>query len=77
MSEDTDLIPAIREIKRKFPMKKIYSISINKKNEFIKICDKCYSVFLRPAKKYIQPTEFKASQKLIDYCKDSINKNHC
>lgn len=67
LSSDTDLIPAIKEVKKKFSDKKVVNFAFRRLREFQEECDSCYKIYRNKAKKHVDHTAFMPTEKtLID-----------
>lgn len=70
LSSDTDIVPAIIEIKKTFKDIKIFNFSFNKLQEYKKACDYSAKIFENKAKKYINPSLFNPTNETLQ---DLIN----
>lgn len=67
LSSDTDIIPAIKEIKKAFPNIRINNFSFNKLQQYKNACDYTAKIFPNKAKRYINSEIFQpTSQTLQD-----------
>lgn len=74
VSNDTDLIPAIREIKKKFKNIKINSFAFERHSDFKKTCDYSGLIFDDVIKKYHNATNFMPSEASFQGLKDKFKK---
>ncbi len=74
ISSDTDLVPAIKQIKESssFRDKKIFNFSFQKLNDF-NVCDGVFLIFPNTIKKYHSPKDFPADSTMVNQLKDRFN----
>ncbi|OFZ54993.1 MAG: hypothetical protein A2428_03205 [Bdellovibrionales bacterium RIFOXYC1_FULL_54_43] len=73
LSADTDLIPAIQQLKKHFRDRRIFNFSFNKLNIFEQACDECKLIYSDVAKRFIDANAFQPTSNTLADLKKKLS----